>query len=82
MFGHESNMQPNDGKFLEDRFMENRREESEKGPKIGAGLEWCRSQPYYDPVGIIIEYTLNLTLQLHWELSSPKKSPTFSALQG
>lgn len=30
VFSHESNMQPNDGKFLEDRFMENRREESEK----------------------------------------------------
>lgn len=30
LFGHESNMQPNYGKFLEDRFMENRREESEK----------------------------------------------------
>lgn len=40
-------------------------EESEKGPKIGAGLEWCGSQPYYDPVGIIVEYTLNLTLELH-----------------
>jgi len=65
MFGHESNMQPNDGKFLEDRFLENRREQSEKSPKIGAGLEWYESQPCYDPVGIIVKYTLNLTLQFH-----------------
>lgn len=28
-----------------------------KSPKIGAGLEWYGSQPYYDPVGIIVKYT-------------------------